>query len=47
MIGKINTQKWQFYFDEQIGPMGAFLESFEDCLATVKEMDILFLHKVV
>ena len=47
MIGKINTQKWHIYLDEQISPMGAFLGSFVACLATVMEMDILFLHKVV
>ena len=47
MIGKINTQKLHFYFDEQISPMGAFLGSFEACLATVMEVNILFLHKVV
>ena len=47
MIGKINTQKLHFYFDEQISPMGAFLGSFEAYLATVMEVDILFLHKVV
>ena len=47
MIGKINTQKWHFYFDDKISPMGAFLGSFEACLATVMEMDILFLCKAV
>ena len=40
-------QKWHIKLNEQIGPMGAFLGSFEACLATVMEVDILFLHKVV